>query len=183
MCPESCDIKSMTWCGFNRELKHRRFWATDVNRKFMFLLLARFHARPLSYKVLILGFTTWYFQRKGSNTHRKGEISTSGWRPWLKNVCVKLSNIDQGPVSRKSRELLGPEKPFVNISNRLFRTEPISCLHILKITKSKLTSTFDNLNLLRSWNTKGIVTPENSLKSFGTFEKRALGPNLGTVNT
>ena len=41
-----------------RELKQRRFWAADVNRKLMFLLLARFHARPMSYKALILAFTT-----------------------------------------------------------------------------------------------------------------------------
>ena len=40
------------------ELKHRRFWATDVNRKFMFLLLARFNAQPMSYKALILAFKT-----------------------------------------------------------------------------------------------------------------------------
>ena len=37
-----------------RELKQWHFWAADVNRKFMFLLLARFHARPMSYKALIL---------------------------------------------------------------------------------------------------------------------------------
>ena len=42
----------------NRELKQRRFRATGVNRKFIFLLLARFHARPMSYKALILAFTT-----------------------------------------------------------------------------------------------------------------------------
>ena len=72
----------------NRELKHRRFWATAVNRKFMSLLLARFHGRPLSYKALILAFTTWHFQRKESNTRRRGEMSTSGWRPCLKNVCA-----------------------------------------------------------------------------------------------
>ena len=91
-CNEQFHIVSNFWQSVvvfeNRELKHRRFWATDVNRKFMFLLLARFHARPLSYKALILGFTTWYFQQKGSNTRRKGEILTSGWRPWLKNVCA-----------------------------------------------------------------------------------------------
>ena len=42
----------------NRELKHRRFWATNVNRKFMFLLPARFNAQPMSYKALILAFKT-----------------------------------------------------------------------------------------------------------------------------
>ena len=41
-----------------RELKQRRFWAPNVNRKFVFLLLARFHARPVSYKALILAFKT-----------------------------------------------------------------------------------------------------------------------------
>ena len=71
-----------------RELKHRRFWTTDVNRKFMFLPLARFHAPPLSFKVLILAFETWHLLQKGSNTCRRGEISNSGWRPWLKNVCA-----------------------------------------------------------------------------------------------
>ena len=48
----------------------------------MFLLLARFHARPVSYKALILAFTTWIFELKGWNTHQRGELSTSGWRPW-----------------------------------------------------------------------------------------------------
>ena len=40
-----------------RELKQRRFRATDVNRKFMFLLLASFHAQLMSYKPPILAFT------------------------------------------------------------------------------------------------------------------------------
>ena len=75
--------------NFIRELKHRSFWATDVNRKFMFLFLARFNAQPMSYKALILAFTTWHFRRKGSNTRRRGKVSTSGWRPWLKNVFAK----------------------------------------------------------------------------------------------
>ena len=50
--------------GLYRELKQRRFWAADVNRKFMFLLLALFHAPPMSYKALILAFTTWIFEWK-----------------------------------------------------------------------------------------------------------------------
>ena len=62
------------WCvfmctpAFNlviRELKQRHFWTADFNRKFMFLLLARFHARPMSYKPLILAFTTWLLNEKG----------------------------------------------------------------------------------------------------------------------
>ena len=67
----------------NRNLRRnrRRFWAADVNRKFMFLLLARFHARLMSYKALILAFTTWIFEWKRWNTHQRGEVSTSGWRP------------------------------------------------------------------------------------------------------
>ena len=44
----------------------------------MFILLARFHARPMSYKALILAFTTSHFQQKESNTRQTGEVSTSG---------------------------------------------------------------------------------------------------------
>ena len=55
---------------------------------FAFFLTARFHALPMSYKALILAFTTLHFQQKGSNTRRRGEFSTSGWRPRLKNVCA-----------------------------------------------------------------------------------------------
>ena len=75
-------------CSADRELKHRRFWATDVNRKFMFLPEAWFQAQPLSLKAFILAFTTYHFQRKARNTRRRGERSKSGWRPWLKNVCA-----------------------------------------------------------------------------------------------
>ena len=44
----------------------------------MFLLLARFNARPMSYKALILEFKTLHFQRKGNNMRKRGEVSTSG---------------------------------------------------------------------------------------------------------
>ena len=73
-----------------RELKQRRFWATNVNRKFMFLLLARFHARPMSYKALISAYTTGLFEWKGCITHQRGGALTSGWRPCSKTSLLKL---------------------------------------------------------------------------------------------
>ena len=73
-----------------RELKQRRFWATNVNQKFMFLLWACFHAWPMSHKALISAYSTWLFEWKGCITHQRGEVSTSGWRPWLKKrLCLK----------------------------------------------------------------------------------------------
>ena len=56
-----------------RELKQRRFWAAYVNRKFMFLLLARFHARPVSYKALILAFInlTFWIKRVKYTSNRR----------------------------------------------------------------------------------------------------------------
>ena len=82
-----------------RELKQRRFWAADVNRKFIFLLLARFHAPPMSYKALILTLTTWLFEWKGLNTHQRGEVSTSGWLPWLKKLPIVISGWPSTSVS------------------------------------------------------------------------------------
>ena len=38
--------------------------------------------------------------------------------------------------------------------------------------KKKMSVKFDDLNLLRSRDIKGIMTPENGPQSFGTFEKR-----------
>ena len=81
--------KNMFFCLVTRELKQRCFWATNVNRKFMFLLLARFHARPMSYKALISAYTTWLFEWKGCITH---QLSTSGWRLWLKNRPYSQGN-------------------------------------------------------------------------------------------
>ena len=106
--------------------KERRFWAADVNRKFMFLLLARFHARPMSYKALILAFTKWLFEWKGWNTHQRGAISTSGWRPWLKNV--KLPSLFQAlgswsleqAILGNMRNMKRMRAPRVHLSAALF---------------------------------------------------------------
>ena len=64
-----------------------------------------------------------------------------------------------GPVSRKSQKLFGPEKPFVKTANRLFWKADL--LHYFKETKRKMIVKFDDLNPLRSWDTKGIVAPED----------------------
>ena len=69
------------------------------------------------------------------------------------------SQRDLGPVSRKSRILSRPEKPFEKLPTAYFG-RPIF-KRVFKVTKSKLTVKFDDLNPLRSWDTKGIVTPEN----------------------
>ena len=66
---ESRTLTPSLW--ITRELKHRRFRTTHANRKFMFLLLARFNARPLIYKALILAFTARHFKRRESNTRRR----------------------------------------------------------------------------------------------------------------
>ena len=62
-------------------------------------------------------------------------------------------------VSRKSRKLFGPEKPFAELPTACFG-EPIF-QHVFKVTKRKMTVKCDDLSPLRSWITKGIVTPEN----------------------
>ena len=65
--------------SFPGPLKERLGESMDVfEPRFMFFLLTRFHPRSMSYKALILAFTTQQFQRKGSNTRRKGEVSISG---------------------------------------------------------------------------------------------------------
>ena len=55
---------------------------------------------------------------------------------------------NQGPVSRKSRKLFGPEKSFEKLPTACFG-KPIF-LHVFKVTKIKITVKFDELNHFRS---------------------------------
>ena len=77
----------------------------------------------------------------------------------------------QGPVSRKSRELFGPVKPFIKL--RLAYSAKLIFSYVVKGIKIKLTAKFRASGCLRFEDTKRIMSPEIRPKSFGTFEKRA----------
>ena len=76
-----------------------------------------------------------------------------------------------GPVSRKSRKLFGPEKPFVKL-------RPAYCVklvfsYVVKGITIKITAKFPVSRRLRFEDTKRTMSPET--ESFGTFEKQAPG--------
>ena len=79
----------------------------------------------------------------------------------------------QGPVSRKSRELFGPEKLFVKLKSVCF--EKLIFLHVFNIRKSKRIAKFEGLEPRHCEDINAIVAPEIGPKSFGTFEKHAPG--------
>ena len=79
-----------------------------------------------------------------------------------------------GPVSRKSRELFGPKKPFVKV--RPAYSVKLVFSYVVKEIKIKITAKFRASRRLCFENTKRIVAPEISPKSFGTFEKQAPDP-------
>ena len=78
-----------------------------------------------------------------------------------------------GPVSRKSRELFGPEKPVVKL--RPAYSVKLVFSYVVKGIKIKITAKFRASRGLRFEDTKRIVSPEIRPKSFGTFEKQAPG--------
>ena len=78
-----------------------------------------------------------------------------------------------GPVSRKSRKLFGPEKPFVKL--RPAYSVKLVFSYVVKGIIIKITAKFRASRHLRSEDTKRIMSPEMRPKSFGTFEKRAPG--------
>ena len=82
---------------------------------------------------------------------------------------------DQGPVSRKSRELFGPEKPFVK--PRPTFSVKLVFSYVVKGIKIKITAKFRASRRLRFEDTKRIMSPEIRPKSFGAFEKQAPGPD------
>ena len=79
-----------------------------------------------------------------------------------------------GPVSRKSRERFGPEKPVVKLQSACF--EKLIFYHVFSVRKTKRIVKFGGFEARCCEDMKGIVTPETGPKSFGTFVKQA--PNL-----
>ena len=106
----------------------------------------------------------------------KGKQRLNNLRPGAKHALAMLLDILsplQGPVFRKSRELSGPEKPFV----KLLPAYSIKLIfsHVVKGIKIKITAVFRASRRLRFEGTKRITSPEIRPKSFGTFEKQAPG--------
>ena len=85
---------------------------------------------------------------------------------------------DQGPVSRTSRELFGPEKLVVKLQSARF--EKLNFLHAFNMRKIKRIAKFEGLEPRRCEDIKGImiVVPDIGPKNFGTFEKQAPGGGI-----
>ena len=77
------------------------------------------------------------------------------------------------PVSRKSRKLFGPEKPFVEL--RPTYSVKLVFSYVVKGIKINITAMFRASRRLSFEDTKRIPSPEMRPISFGTFEKRAPG--------
>ena len=75
------------------------------------------------------------------------------------------------PVSRKSEELFGPEKPFVKL--RPAYSVKLVFSYVVKGIKIKITAKLRASRRLCFKDTKRIMSPEIRPKSFGTFEKQA----------
>ena len=89
---------------------------------------------------------------------------------------ISLTGAFLGPVSRKPRELFGPEKPVVKL--RPAYSVKLVFSYVVKGIKVKITAKFRASRRLRFVDTKRIVSPEIGPKSFGTFEKQAPGQIL-----
>ena len=87
----------------------------------------------------------------------------------------------QGPVSRNSRELFGPEKLAVKLQSACF--EKLIFLHVFNIRKTKRIAQFEGLEPRHCEDIKAVVAPGIGPKSFGTFEKQAPGCEPVTSHT
>ena len=87
-------------------------------------------------------------------------------------VIYSLLNSSQGPVSRKSRKLFGPEKPFVKL--RPAYSAKLVFSYVEKGIKIKITAKFRASRRLTFEDTKRIMSPEMDPKSFGTLRNRPL---------
>ena len=92
---------------------------------------------------------------------------------YARKVSGLSRNRPLGPVSRKSRKLFRPEKPFVKL--RSANSVKPFFSHFAKGIKIKINAKFRASRRLRFEDTKRIMSREIRPKSFGTFEKRAPG--------
>ena len=76
----------------------------------------------------------------------------------------------RGPVSRNSRKLFGPEKPFAKLRSPYLLKLVFS--YVVKGIKIKITTKFRALRRLGFEDTQRTTSPKMRPKSFGTFEKR-----------
>ena len=118
--------------------------------------------------------SSWFFSHL--KQVKRWVFKTSGlqFQNWLfgpEHLSGRSRNRPQGPVSRKSRELFGPEKLFVKL--RPAYSVKLVFSYIVKGIKIKITAKFRASKRLRFEDTKKIMSPEIRPKSFGTFEKRA----------
>ena len=84
-----------------------------------------------------------------------------------------------GTVSRKSRELFGPEKPFVKL--RPAYSVKLVSSYVVKGIKVKINAKFRASRRLRFEDTKRFMSPEIRPKRFRTFEKQTPGARFSKV--
>ena len=89
---------------------------------------------------------------------------------WSARMLMKLE-----PVSRKSRRLFGPEKPFILRPILWTPTYSVKLVfsYVVKGIKIKITAKFRASRCLCFEDTKRIMSLEMRPKSFGAFQKRA----------
>ena len=115
------------------------------------------------------------FEERGNRSTRRkplgAEQRTNKLNPHMKPDV----GIEPGPgaVSRKSRKLFGPEKPFVKL--RPAYSVKLVFSYVVKGIKIIITAKFCASGRHRFEDTKRIMSPEMRPKSLGTFEKRAPG--------
>ena len=108
--------------------------------------------------------------------NKKNYWSSLKWtlKPSLLNIFFSsrsITALTPGAVSRKSRRLFEPEKPFV----KLWPAYSVKLVfsYVVKGIKIKITAKFRAWKRLRFEDTKRLVSPKTCPKSFGTFEKQA----------
>ena len=100
---------------------------------------------------------------------------------YARKVSGLSRNRPQGSVSRKSRKLFGPEKPFRKLLPA-HSVKPVFA-YVVKGIKINVNAKFCASRHLRFEDTKKIVSPEMRPKSFGTFEKQAPGRQTRKIVT
>ena len=87
---------------------------------------------------------------------------------------VGIRKLTRGLFLESPANFSGPKSQLYKLQSACF--EKLIFSHVFNVRKTKTIAKFDDLEPRRCEDIKGVVTPEISPESFGTFEKQAQGP-------
>ena len=164
--------QALFWNCNRVKLCERKFLSAVLLKIMIFKLMLNFKPGDTSETIFLL-MTQWHRRLRRKIRATCVIVKSEAKRRYQSDPIRSDPIRILGPVSRKSRKLFGPEKPFVKLQAAY--SVKLGLWYVVKGIKIKITVKFRASRRLRFEDKNRIMSAEMPPKSFGTFEKRAPG--------